>query len=124
MSNGWVCWTDSMQVIVTGVEDDGHLPLKFNLEQNYPNPFNPVTRIKYQVSRISQVVLKIYDVLGKEVAVLVNEEQPAGRYEVDFNPASGIRNLPAGRQGLASGIYFYKLQAGEYTAVKKMILIK
>jgi CubicO group peptidase (beta-lactamase class C family) len=111
--DGLSCWTDSMHVIVTDIKDESQLPLTFNLEQNYPNPFNPTTRIKYQVSSISKVVLKVYDMLGKEAEVLVNEKQPAGRYEVEFNA-----------EKLASGIYFYKLQAGEYTAVKKMLLLK
>lgn len=103
----------------------------FILEQNYPNPFNPSTSIKYQVSIISQVTLKVYDVLGKEVATLVNEEKPAGIYEVEFNPSTSIKNLSAGRQGLASGVYFYRisihpeeLNAGIFTSTKKMQLIK
>jgi len=98
-------------------EQSTNLPCDFLLSQNYPNPFNPSTRIQYQVSNISQVVLRVYDVLGKEVAVLVNEEQPAGRYEVEFQSA-------VGKCQLVSGVYFYKLQVGDYTAVKKMILIK
>jgi hypothetical protein len=100
---------------VTNVKEDNNIsfPNKFELMQNYPNPFNPVTSIKYQVSSISQVVLKVYDLLGKEVAVLVNEEKPAGRYEVMFNASS-----------LSSGVYFYQIQAGEFVQTKKMILIR
>jgi hypothetical protein len=95
-------------------EDDFLIaPVKFALEQNYPNPFNPSTSIQYRVSSNSQVSLKVYDVLGNEVATLVNEEKPAGSYEVKFDAS-----------GLTSGIYFYKLQAGSMVETKKMILMK
>ena len=77
---------------------------------NYINPFNPGTNIRF-------TILKVYDVLGNEVATLVNEEKPAGSYEVEFNPVSGIR-YPA------SGIYFYQLKAGEFIQTKKMILMR
>lgn len=97
-----------------GVEDENNFVADdFSLEQNYPNPFNPSTSIQYRVSSISQVILKVYDVLGNEVATLVNEQKPAGSYEVKFNA-----------EGLSSGIYFYKLQAGSLLETKKMILMK
>jgi hypothetical protein len=89
------------------------IPDKFDLSQNFPNPFNPSTLIKYQLPKSSQVTLKIYNVLGDEVATLVNEEKPAGSYEVIFNSAK-----------IASGTYFYKLQAGSFVETKKMILLK
>ncbi len=89
------------------------IPSKFALYQNYPNPFNPSTKIKYQIPEVSFVTLKVYDVLGKEVAALVNEEKQAGNYEVEFNAI----NLP-------SGIYFYRLQTGNFVATKKMVLMK
>jgi len=89
------------------------VPNKFELSQNYPNPFNPSTRIKYQVAINSQVSLKVFDVLGNEVATLVNEEKPAGNYEVEFNASQ-----------LSSGVYFYKLTAGSFTDTKKMILLR
>ena len=89
------------------------LPEQFSLEQNYPNPFNPSTTIKYSIPTSEFVTLKVYDVLGSEVATLVNEEKPAGSYEIDFNAAK-----------LSSGIYFYILQAGSYTQTKKLILTK
>jgi hypothetical protein len=98
----------------TSVEDDNlNSLITFALEQNYPNPFNPSTSIRYRVSIISNVSLKVYDVLGNEVATLVNEEKPAGTYEVSFNASE-----------LSSGIYFYKLSAGSLVKTKKMILIK
>jgi Secretion system C-terminal sorting domain len=100
--------------------DDEKIPqiLSFNLEQNYPNPFNPSTKIKFTIPSVGtqhavSVQLKVYDVLGNKVATLVNEEKPAGEYEVEFNA-----------QNLASGIYFYQLRAGEFIQTKKMILLQ
>ena len=98
---------------LVGVYDELILPLRFALEQNYPNPFNPTTIIKYSVPKQSYVSLKVYDILGREVATLVNEEKPAGTYEVSWEA-----------KNLASGVYFYKISAGDYTAVKKMILLR
>ena len=86
---------------------------EFSISQNYPNPFNPNTTISYQVSFSGPVTIKVYDVLGDEVATLINEEQPAGRYEINFNAT-----------GLASGIYFYKINTGSFLSTKKMNLIK
>jgi hypothetical protein len=108
-------WIDSMQVIVPGVEVEGEelQPLSYKLEQNYPNPFNPITTIKYQIPELSFVVLKVYDVLGNEISTLVEDEKSVGSNEVEFNAA----NLP-------SGIYFYKLQAGDFMEVKKMVLLR
>ncbi len=104
-------------------------PEGFSLEQNYPNPFNPTTKIKYSIpsSTLRQaqsdktVTLKVFDLLGREIATLVNEQKPVGEYEVEFN----ITNLPS-RPGsaLTSGIYFYQLQAGNFVETKKMILLK
>jgi hypothetical protein len=87
--------------------------LKSELIQNYPNPFNPVTNIKYQIGENSFVTLKIFDVLGREVAVLVNENLKAGQYQVDWNAGD-----------YPSGVYFYRLSAGNYTEMRRMILIK
>jgi len=114
------------------VHDENKLPASFELYQNYPNPFNPSTKIRFSVPSVtlsevegSLVTLKIYDVLGNEVVTLVNEYKPAGSYEVEFGRHSDEgQNLPAGRQGLASGIYFYRLKAGSFVETKKMILIK
>jgi len=95
-------------------------PTKFSLQQNYPNPFNPGTSIQFAISSLPTgqagrqfVTLKVYDVLGKEIATLVNEEKSAGSYETEFNASH-----------LASGIYFYQLRAGDYVETKKMILMK
>ncbi len=103
---------------VVDVEDDQNpIPTEYKLEQNYPNPFNPSTIINYQLPVAANVTLKVFDVLGREVATLVNEEKAAGNYKVEFNPASSIKNP-------ASGIYFYQLKAGEFVETKKMILLK
>ncbi|RKY91854.1 MAG: hypothetical protein DRQ01_07045 [Ignavibacteriae bacterium] len=96
-----------------GVSENNAIPNTFELHQNYPNPFNPSTTISYSVPEIEFVTLKVYDVLGKEVATLINEEKQAGSYEVEF-----------GAQNLSSGIYFYKLQAGSFVETRKMILLK
>jgi hypothetical protein len=98
---------------VTGISTNQNLPKQYNLSQNYPNPFNPVTKISFDIPKSSLVSLKVYDVLGKEVASLVNEVKNPGSYIVDFNGVS-----------LSSGIYFYKLETNGFTSVKKMMLIK
>ncbi|MHB8338706.1 MAG: T9SS type A sorting domain-containing protein [Ignavibacteriaceae bacterium] len=85
----------------------------FSLEQNYPNPFNPVTTINYTVASKDLVSIKVYDVLGNEIATLVNEEKPAGSYSVNFNGNK-----------LSSGVYFYRMQAGSFVETKKLILMK
>ena len=93
--------------------DEPGIPKEYSLKQNYPNPFNPTTKIKYAIPEESKVVLRIYNILGQQVAQLVNEIQKAGYYSVDFNAS-----------GLASGIYLYKIEARNFNSVKKMILIK
>ena len=89
------------------------IPAKFGLNQNYPNPFNPTTTISYEIAKETNVSLKVYDVIGNEIATLVNETKPAGTYEVIFDASS-----------LSNGVYFYKIQAGNFTATKKLILMK
>ncbi|MBT8379705.1 MAG: T9SS type A sorting domain-containing protein [Ignavibacteria bacterium] len=86
---------------------------KFDLEQNYPNPFNPTTKIKYQIPESSFVKLKVYDVIGNEIATLVNEKKLAGTYEIEFYGT-----------GLPSGIYFYQLKAGNFIETNKMLMLK
>ncbi len=85
----------------------------FSLSQNYPNPFNPVTQIKFSVAKASNVEIKVYDILGNVVSTLVNENLKQGEYKTDFNAS-----------GLSTGIYFYTIKAGEFTATKRMMLIK
>jgi len=94
-------------------QDSGTIPAEFSLAQNYPNPFNPVTTINYDLAETVQVELLVYNSLGQQVATLVNDSQPAGRYSVSFNGSS-----------LASGLYFYSLQAGEFNDLQKMLLVK
>ncbi|NLT50931.1 MAG: T9SS type A sorting domain-containing protein, partial [Ignavibacteria bacterium] len=88
-------------------------PDKFELAQNFPNPFNPSTMISFQLPINGYVTLKIYDLLGQEIATLVNEQKSAGKYEVKFDASD-----------LASGVYIYRIQAGEFNASKKLILLK
>jgi hypothetical protein len=112
-SDGWTYWTDSTQVVV-GVEDEiSEVPTQFLLSQNYPNPFNPTTNIEYQIPELSFVTLKVYGVLGSEVTTLVNEEKAIGSYEVEWNAS----NVP-------SGVYFYRINAGDFTITKKMVLLR
>ncbi|MFH0733571.1 MAG: T9SS type A sorting domain-containing protein [bacterium] len=99
--------------VISGVEDEISANYSFNLAQNYPNPFNPTTTIKYSVPENSFVTLKVYDILGNEVATLVNQTMTAGSHNVNFNAAN-----------LASGMYVYKMQAGNFQNVKKMMLLK
>ena len=138
-------FTDSLHIFTTSKENpvlllaiigDGTLDaeniesgkLNFSLSQNYPNPFNPSTTIKYSIpleeklsrsAGLPQVTLKVYNILGQEVATLVNKQQKPGNYEVIFDGSSA-----SGGQGLSSGIYFYKLQSGQFVESKKMLLLK
>ncbi len=104
---------------ITNVNDENNIPEEFALSQNYPNPFNPSTTIKYSIASpnqsgaVSSVQLKVYDVLGREIATLVNERQPAGNYTVTFDAGN-----------LSSGVYFYQLRAGSFVSTKKMILMR
>ncbi|MBK7158141.1 MAG: T9SS type A sorting domain-containing protein [Ignavibacteria bacterium] len=91
----------------------GIIPIEFNLSQNYPNPFNPTTNLEFQIPKSQFVTLKIYDLLGKEIVTIVNENLNTGTYRYKFNGSN-----------LASGVYFYKLVASDFTAVKRMVLVK
>ena len=112
-TGGWSqIW--SFSTALTAVEETpGQLPAVFALAQNYPNPFNPNTEVRYEVPGISDVRLVVYDLLGREVATLVNETQQAGRYEVAFDGT-----------GLASGIYVYQITAGSFVQARKMLLTR
>ena len=83
------------------------------MEQNYPNPFNPVTNLEFGISDLGFVSLKVFDILGKEIATLVNEKLNPGNYKVEFDGS-----------GLTSGVYFYRIEAGEFVDTKRMILVK
>ncbi|MBK7158599.1 MAG: T9SS type A sorting domain-containing protein [Ignavibacteria bacterium] len=105
--NGNFKFYDLSNEVVIGV------PNKFSLHQNYPNPFNPVTKIRYDIPVSGNVSMKIYDNIGREVKSIINEFKDAGFYTVEFNGSN-----------FASGIYYYKLETGNFTATKKMVLLK
>ncbi|MEW6617293.1 MAG: T9SS type A sorting domain-containing protein [Patescibacteria group bacterium] len=109
-------WSDPWTFMIgstTGVDDQNKIPTQFALMQNYPNPFNPVTSIKYEVSSIEHVNITVYDILGREIVPLVNEQKTPGRYEARFDGSK-----------LTSGMYVYTIRAGNFSATKKMILMK
>jgi hypothetical protein len=133
-------WSEinKFRITLTDIEDEEQLPTEFALEQNYPNPFNPSTKIKYRIPTVIlssskddnsgvtlrqaqsdvKVSLKVFDILGNEIATLVNEYKPAGSYEVEFSVAQ------VSRPEISSGIYFYQLQAGEFIQTRKMVLLR
>jgi hypothetical protein len=94
--------------------NNSSIPLEFRLHQNYPNPFNPVTTIKYDLPKDANVKIKIYDLLGREVAILINNDlKKAGSYQIEWNAGN-----------FASGVYFYRIEAGNFVQSKKMVLVK
>ena len=102
------------KIVTTAIKvEDTFVPSAYKLYQNYPNPFNPATTIRFDVPEESKVVLKVYDILGREVATLVNEVKHAGNYKISFNASD-----------FASSVYFFRLQAGSFTNTKKMILLR
>ncbi|NWG28987.1 MAG: T9SS type A sorting domain-containing protein [Ignavibacteriaceae bacterium] len=106
-------WQRDTSEVITALEEQNKSPQEFKLFQNYPNPFNPKTSIQYVIGSCQFVTLKVYDVLGNEVATLVDQEQAAGSYEINFEA-----------DGFKSGIYFYTLNAGSFTQTKKLVLLK
>lgn len=112
LSNNPLMYT-TFDILVTSIDDNGSLVNNFELSQNYPNPFNPSTTISYNLAERSSVTLKVYDVLGKEVANLVNTTQEAGAHQITFDASN-----------LASGLYIYTLNAGNFTSSKKMMFLK
>lgn len=99
---------------LTDVDDQiNGIPTTYMLDQNFPNPFNPSTKITYEIPVQSNVLLRVYDIIGNEVATLVNEPKPAGIYHILFDATS-----------LSSGVYLYRMQAGDYIETKKMIYLK
>jgi hypothetical protein len=99
--------------VATGIAELSPMPIEYALHQNYPNPFNPSTMIRYQLPKSSLVTLKVFDMLGREVATLVNEQKEAGYYEIQWNAKT-----------CASGVYFYMIRAGEYNKTMKLLLVK
>lgn len=102
-----------VNLLAVGIDEESEIPSKYHLYQNYPNPFNPETKIKYSIEASGKVILKIYDILGREVSTLVNEEKAVGNYEVKFDASS-----------FSSGIYFFRLMSGAFMETKKMVLLK
>lgn len=107
-SNG-VMWLD----VADDLGETPNLPLSFNLEQNYPNPFNPTTIIRFSLPKECRAIMTLHNILGQTVAAVIDKELSAGEYEVHLNG-----------EGLASGVYFYQLVAGEFRQTKKLILLK
>jgi len=101
------------KVVSTIKNDYPYLPKNYALYQNYPNPFNPSTIIRYSIPKTCYVLLKVYNILGKEVATLVNQEKTTGNYEINFYA-----------NNLSSGVYFYRIQAGNFTDTKKFVLLR
>ena len=106
-------WNRISLMNVTSVHPTTNTISSFELSQNYPNPFNPVTRINYQIPKFSHVTIKVYNILGQEIATLINEQKNAGHYSVDFNATR-----------FASGVYFYRMQVGSFVSTKKLLLLK
>lgn len=107
-------WDSVMvDISVTDIGENASNPILYKLYDNYPNPFNPSTKIKFSIPSSEFVTLKVYEVLGSEVATLINEEKPAGNFEITWNAES-----------VPSGVYFYTLQAGNFVESRKMILMK
>ncbi len=104
---------DEFDGTIVSVEAEVNGPLSFELEQNYPNPFNPSTKINFRITKRSNVSLKVFNLLGSEIAKLVKGEIEAGEYEISFDASV-----------LPSGVYFYKLQTGDFVETKKMMLLK
>ncbi|MGB2959551.1 MAG: T9SS type A sorting domain-containing protein, partial [Bacteroidota bacterium] len=121
----WAGTTDQMLThffpgIATSVEAEETVPATYALSQNYPNPFNPSTQIQYELPAANHVSLRVYDILGREVAELVNGRQSAGRHTVTFDAQQTGR----GGMSLSSGVYIFRLKAGDYLATRKMMLVK
>ena len=107
-------WAVTLPSSITGIaEEKNQLPVKFELQQNYPNPFNPTTVISFQLPAYSHVKLIVYDVIGREIATLVNENKPAGNYTIQFNANK-----------LTSGVYFCRMESGSFSQTKKLLLLK
>lgn len=109
----WSDWSNTTTFNNVVSVDDSELPLVYNLEQNYPNPFNPSTNINFTIKETGNVTLKVYDVLGNELTTLLDKEMKSGKYSISFNASK-----------FTSGVYFYKIQTGNFSDVKKMLLVK
>jgi hypothetical protein len=106
-------WNQELPILVGNSNNNNQIAKEYKLSQNYPNPFNPTTKISFSLPKNSDVKLVVYDILGKEVTTLVNDHRTAGTHSVEFNASN-----------LASGVYLYRIEAGDFRDVKKMMLIK
>jgi hypothetical protein len=106
-------WRRPLSEMITDVESEQQLPTNFALEQNFPNPFNPVTNFQFSIVNRQLTILKVYDLLGREIATLVNEEKQPGTHTVQWDASN-----------VASGVYLYQLKAGAYTETRKLLLLK
>jgi hypothetical protein len=106
-------YSNVVSTLITSIDPEASIPDDYSLSQNYPNPFNPTTKINFDIPKQSYVKLVIYDLLGMEVSTLVNSQLNPGRYSAEWNGSD-----------LASGMYFYKIEAGSFSQIKKMVLIK
>lgn len=113
ITSGFLAGFSPVLTDVSNNNNGGSIPEKFELSQNYPNPFNPTTTIRYSLPEAASVRLDIYNILGQRISTLVNEEQKAGNYQVRFQTP-----------GLSSGVYLYRLQAGNHVMVRKMLFMK
>ena len=111
--DAWINTGESFEPWLSTAAEQAGIPVEYSLKQNFPNPFNPSTVISYQLAALSHVNLSVYDIAGRRVAELVNGWREAGQHEVTFDASN-----------LASGMYFYQIQAGDYSAVRKMVLVK
>jgi hypothetical protein len=113
-SENWDLWSDSVTAVITGItKSETNIPLEYTLKQNYPNPFNPTTTIEFDLPYSEFVTLKIYNILGEEVSTLVSKKLAVGNYKYEWDSSS-----------LASGVYLYRLEAGDFVESKKMILLR
>jgi hypothetical protein len=104
-------------LVITSIDENESLPNEFSLSQNFPNPFNPSTTIQYSLVKSGMVSLKVYNVVGQEVVTLVNGHQEAGSYTLTFNAKEGGASL-------SNGVYFYRLDAGSFVSIKKLVFMK
>ncbi len=103
-----------LDIIISGLSEDvKKIPTIYALEQNYPNPFNPTTQISFALPKPENVIIEVYNIMGQHVEIVLNKHMKAGNHEVEFNAAN-----------LSSGVYMYRIEAGEFQDVKKMILLK
>ena len=108
-----ILWYENLGLTAIKNNVFSRIPKEFHLEQNYPNPFNPSTIIKYQIPKLTNVKIEVFNLLGQKVETLLNKPMPSGSHEVEFSA-----------NNLASGVYLYRIIAGEYQEVKKMILLR